>query len=139
MGYVNINDSEALASALVNGGPVNIKRDGSAEAPLSVRPGAPTGYGDLGQMNIRSERESVRGAVRIVYSYLTPIAWELADGRWVVSVQHYSASTRQHQRTIAAAISHAYDKKRGPATLDGRDGFAVLNGSPKNWPAPAAA
>jgi hypothetical protein len=88
-------------------------------------------------MNIPGERESVRGAVRVVYSFLTPIAWELPGGRWIVSVQHYSLRTTQHQRTIAQAIR--YLGNGSPRTLDGRDGEAVLKNKPDTWSLPAAA
>lgn len=138
MPYVNVTSPEALGTALHNGGPVNRRRDGSAEANLSVIDSAPAGIGGgLGLMNIPAERESVRGAVRVVYSFLTPIAWELPDGRWVVSVQNYSPSTIQHQRTAAQAIKYMGDGS--PRTLDGRDAVAVLNKPPKDWPVPAAA
>lgn len=136
MPYINIGDSHALAGALCAGGPVNRRRDGSAGANLSVVHAAPV---SLGQMNILRERDSVRDAVRVAYSFLTPIAWELADGRWIVSVQQYSPSTRQHQMTVAKAIADAFDRKRGPFTVDGRDGVAVLYGPVRGWPIPAAA
>jgi hypothetical protein len=138
MPYVNVNDPGAFASALAAGGPVNRKRDGSKAAELWVVAGAPSGLGGgLGLMNIPAERESVRGAVRVVYSFLTPIAWELGDGRWVVSLQHYSTRTTRHQRTIAQAIK--YLGKGAPRTLDGRDGAVVLSGKPDTWALPAAA
>lgn len=137
MAYVKITDADALAGALCNGGPVNRKPDGSHAANLSVVDAAPAGFGALGLMNIPAERESVMGAVRVAYSFRTPIAWELPGGRWIVSVQHYSPSTVQHQRTIAQAIK--YMGNGSPRTLDGRDGVAVLNHSPKDWPLPVAA
>jgi hypothetical protein len=137
MAYVNTPDAEAFAGALAQGGPVNRKRDGSRAADLSIAEGAP---GGLGLMNICAERESVKGAVRVVYSFLTPIAWELPGGQcgqWIVSVQHYGARTTRHQRTIAQAIR--YLGNGVPRTLDGRDGEAVLNGKPDTWTLPAAA
>jgi len=100
--------------------------------------GAPSGLGGgLGLMNIAEERESVKGAVRVAYSFLTPIAWELPGGRWIVSVQHYSLRTTRHQRTIAQAIK--YMGNGSPRTLDGRDGVVVLNHTPNTWILPAAA
>lgn len=137
MTYVNINSAEDFATALCNGGPVNRRQDGSKAANLSVVDSAPGGIGGgLGLMNIAAERESVKGAVRVIYSYLTPIAWELPGGRWIVSVQSYTASTQQHQRTAAQAIK--YMGNGSPRTLDGRDGVIVLSGPAKNWPVPAA-
>jgi len=138
MAYVKTTDADALADALCLGGPVNRRMDGSRAADLSVVEGAPSGLGGgLGLMNIVEERESVKGAVRIVYSFLTPIAWELPGGRWIVSVQHYSLATTRHQRTIAQAIR--YLGKGAPRTLDGRNGEAVLKNKPDTWPLPAAA
>lgn len=137
MSYVNVTSSEALADALCTGGPVNRRRDGSRAADLSVVDSAPGGLGGgLGLMNICAERESVAGAVRVVYSFLTPIAWELPGGRWVVSVQHYGARTTRHQRTIAQAIK--YLGNGSPLTLDGRDGVVVLGMKPESWTLPAA-
>jgi hypothetical protein len=138
MAYVKVTDADALAGALCLGGPVNRRRDGSRAADLSVVEGAPSGLGGgLGLMNIAEERESVKGAVRVAYSFLTPIAWELPGGRWIVSVQHYSLRTMRHQRTIAQAIK--YMGKGSPRTLDGRDGVVVLNHTPNTWTLPAAA
>ena len=134
MSYVNIASSEALADALCNGGPVNRRGDGSRAADLSVVDSAP---GGLGLMNIPAERESVKGAVRVAYSFLTPIAWELPGGRWVVSVQHYGTRTTRHQRTIAQAVK--YLGNGSPRTLDGRDGVVVLGMKPESWTLPAAA
>lgn len=138
MTYTDINSAERMADALCLGEPVNRKRDGGRSANLSVANGAPGGLGGgLGLMNIAAERESVKGAVRVAYSYLTPIAWELPGGRWIVSVQHHSAPTLRHQRTMAQAIK--YMGNGSPRTLDGRDGVVVLNMAPGAWHLPAAA
>jgi hypothetical protein len=137
MAYVNISDCDALAGALCNGGPVNRKPNGTHAANLSVVDAGPSGSGDLGLMNIAAERASVMGAVRVAYSFRTPIAWELPGGRWIVSVQHYTPATVTHQRTIAQAIK--YLGNGSPRTLDGRDGVVVLNNPPKTWTLPAAA
>jgi len=44
------------------------------------------------------------GATYVVYSYLTPIAWENADGSWTVPDVKYSVTTSRHQSKIAAAV-----------------------------------
>lgn len=47
---------------------------------------------------------SAAGAVYAVYSYNTPIAWELADGTWVVPEHRYSGTTSRQQVQVREAL-----------------------------------
>ena len=49
----------------------------------------------------RENRETLRDAQYVIFSYQTPIAWKLADGRWMAPKHTYGPTTAQH---IYAAI-----------------------------------
>lgn len=48
--------------------------------------------------------DDVTGADYVVYSYLTPIAWHMPNGQWVMPDVRYSVTTSKHQSKIRTAI-----------------------------------
>lgn len=52
------------------------------------------------------ERATLSKAVYVVFSYDTPIAWLMADGRWMAPTYEYSPTTRQHIFGILHALAH---------------------------------
>lgn len=54
-------------------------------------------------------------AVYVVYSYVTPIAWENADGSWTTPVVKYSVTTSRHQSKIFTAVDRIEAMRTGEA------------------------
>ena len=54
--------------------------------------------------------EDARAALRsaevgyVIYSYITPIAWETAEGEFVIPQVKYSATTSRHQSLVQSAL-----------------------------------
>lgn len=42
-------------------------------------------------------RDAAQHAVYVIHSYATPIAWQTADGEWIVPDVSYSSTTSRHQ------------------------------------------
>ncbi len=40
----------------------------------------------------------------VVWSYVTPIAWRLADGTWIVPAVRYSVTTSKHQGIVRRTV-----------------------------------
>lgn len=50
-------------------------------------------------------RRTLRDAQYIIFSYRTPIAWKMADGRWMAPKHTYSDTSRYHALTAIGALS----------------------------------
>jgi len=74
------------------------------------RPGGTDPYEGASQLNracLRDEdRVTLADAQYVVFSSLTPIAWKLGDGRWMVPAHQYSDLACKHTETTLAALSH---------------------------------
>jgi hypothetical protein len=51
------------------------------------------------------DRRTLRDAQYVIFSYRTPVAWKMADGRWMAPRHTYSPTTRQHILTAVAGLS----------------------------------
>ena len=90
----------------------NLDRDGRRlrSATFWGRPGAVDPYIAGTELDkceglSQADRWTLMEAQYVVFSYSTPIAWKLADGRWMAPKHTYSVTTRQHILAVIAGLS----------------------------------
>lgn len=104
--------SSELERVLLVGEGFNLDKHGEQlkSATFWGRPGGTNPYAAMSRIGSAGltddERETLADASYTVFSYLTPIAWKMADGRWMVPEHEHSPTTRQHILTILAGLSN---------------------------------
>ena len=99
---ISTRDAAKISKAIRNG--ENFQCHGSLSGEVA---GA---YVYTGKMP-KTEAENLRHLVEcdevayVVYSYVTPIAYILRDGEYIVPDARYSVTTSKHQSTIRYALS----------------------------------
>lgn len=74
------------------------------------RPGPANPYetaSDISRACLTDEdRVTLADAAYVVFSTMTPIAWKMADGRWMAPRHEYSDLSAAHTRVVVEALSH---------------------------------
>lgn len=114
------NKGQPIRDAIAAGKPFRVGRK-----QLIFRTGAPGDY--LGDLPEPFRSGIMPGADWVAYSYVTPIAWRLDTGSWVMPDVNYSLTTSEHQGEVRFTlkpklIGPSVNLRRGCGTGRGRYG-----------------
>lgn len=91
------NKGQPIRDAIAAGRPFRV-----GAKQLTFRTGEPGDY--LGDLPEPFRSGSMPGVDWVAYSYVTPIAWRLDTGSWVMPDVNYSLTTSQHQGEVRYAL-----------------------------------
>ena len=107
----NAPHPRVLAPILLDGKAFNVSPMGKRLPSASFwgRPGGANPYETLSDLNRAclsdEDRVTLADAQYVIFSTLTPVAWKMADGRWMVPAYEYSLFIDKHVCAALSALS----------------------------------